>query len=139
MPANDKQVGGSHYRSSYQHWDLVTACGNRYLEGQATKYLSRYKKKNGLEDLQKAVHYTEKLLEEATAGNVRPPVISHAARYDEETQNFCALNGIDGEAREAMILLMAWSEVHHIGRAGWLINLVMREYAGPDTDGGAPD
>ena len=69
MAANDTQVGGKHYqeatgncphcRGTIQHWDLY---GNQpYLVGQATKYATR--QKNGFEDLQKAVHFLEKLAE----------------------------------------------------------------------------
>jgi len=38
---------------------------NRYLEGQITKYITRWRLKNGLEDLKKAAHYADKLLEVA--------------------------------------------------------------------------
>ena len=76
MAANDRQVGGAHYAAKMQHWDLcVRAFGNRYLEGNVTKYLSRWRRKNGMQDLEKALHYMEKLHEEAYAGRVQP----HAA------------------------------------------------------------
>ena len=35
-----------------------------YLEGNVVKYISRYKKKNGLEDLHKAKWYLERLIKE---------------------------------------------------------------------------
>lgn len=66
--ANDKQVGGKHYRSSYQHWDLVLDFGLHYLEGCATKYVTRRKGNRG-EDIGKAIHYLEKLIEELKASN----------------------------------------------------------------------
>lgn len=62
--ANDSQVGGNHYKSQYQHWDLVLELKLDYLTGCATKYISRHRKKNGLQDLEKARHYLEKLQEE---------------------------------------------------------------------------
>jgi hypothetical protein len=68
MSANDKQVGGDHYRSEYQHWDFVCDMKLHYLLGNATKYVARYKKKNGLQDLEKAKHYIEK----AKQKNVKP-------------------------------------------------------------------
>jgi hypothetical protein len=34
-----------------------------YFQGQITKYLFRWKYKNGVEDLQKALHYMEKYIE----------------------------------------------------------------------------
>lgn len=60
---NDRQVGGDHYAlgGDYQHWDMIELNGIGYLEGCATKYLARWKRKGGVEDLRKAEHYVEKL------------------------------------------------------------------------------
>lgn len=41
-----------------------------YIEGNIIKYVCRYKLKNGLEDLQKAAHYLEKLIERETSGSI---------------------------------------------------------------------
>lgn len=61
MEVNDKQIGGDHYKNSaYQHWDFVTDLQIPYLNAAVIKYLTRYRKKNGIEDLEKAVHYLEK-------------------------------------------------------------------------------
>ncbi len=57
------QVGGEHYLAEYQHWDMVADTRTGYLEGNATKYLSRWRKKNGLQDLDKALSYIVKLRE----------------------------------------------------------------------------
>lgn len=64
-PANERQIGGDHYKGSayYQHWDWVMEGGLNYLQGCATKYISRHRKKNGPEDLQKALHYIDKAVE----------------------------------------------------------------------------
>lgn len=63
--ANNKQVGGTHYKqfTDYEPWDVVNAWGLGYLDGTALKYLSRWKHKNGVEDLKKCVHFIEKLIE----------------------------------------------------------------------------
>ena len=64
MAANDRQVGGDHYQSPIQHWDLITEnLGPVYLIGCATKYVARNRFKNGKQDLEKALHFVEKLLE----------------------------------------------------------------------------
>ena len=66
MGADDYQVGGSHYKGvEMEHWTLVTATGMGYFEGQSTKYIMRWRKKNGVEDLQKALHYLDNLIENA--------------------------------------------------------------------------
>lgn len=59
---NAHQVGGRHYKTAIQHWDFVLANGLGYMEGQITKYVARHAKKNGLEDLEKARHFLDKLI-----------------------------------------------------------------------------
>ena len=62
---NNKQIGGSHYKNyRYEHWDFATdvLASDAYLKGCCSKYIARYKYKNGMEDLQKAKHYLEKLM-----------------------------------------------------------------------------
>lgn len=62
--ANDIQHGGTHYKKmAIQPWDYIVSNNLGYLEGNAVKYLSRWREKNGVEDLKKAIHYIEKLIE----------------------------------------------------------------------------
>lgn len=62
--ANDRQHGGNHYQQmKYQHWDFAVDTCQPYLIGCATKYVSRWRSKNGIEDLRKAQHYLEKATE----------------------------------------------------------------------------
>lgn len=65
MSANDKQISGNHYKQfkNYEPWDVVNAWGLGYLDGTALKYIARWKHKNGIEDLRKALHFLEKLIE----------------------------------------------------------------------------
>lgn len=63
VSVNDRQVGGQHYKGEYQHWDFVQRADLGYLEGNITKYVTRARKKGGVEDLRKAQHYLEKLSE----------------------------------------------------------------------------
>ena len=66
--ADDMQVGGNHYKDkAIQPWDYIVANDLGYLEGNVVKYVSRWKNKNGIEDLKKAQHYLAKLLEVANA------------------------------------------------------------------------
>jgi len=66
--ANSVQVGGSHYRTAIQHWDYVLANDLDYFQAQITKYVTRWKKKNGLQDLKKAQHFLEKYIEAMSSG-----------------------------------------------------------------------
>jgi len=68
LKANDVQVAGEHYRTPIQHWDYVLANDLGYFEGQITKYVTRWRKKNGLEDLHKARHFLDKLIESEGGG-----------------------------------------------------------------------
>ena len=64
MIANDTQHGGDHYRQkTIQPWDYIAANGIGYMEGNIIKYVSRWREKNGVEDLRKAMHYLQKLIE----------------------------------------------------------------------------
>jgi hypothetical protein len=64
MSANDKQIAGTHYSNkAIQPWDFITSNNIGYLEGNVIKYISRWKEKGGVNDLLKAQHYLEKLLE----------------------------------------------------------------------------
>ena len=50
-----RQVGGTHYLKAIQPWGLD------FWEGNALKYLLRYKDKGGLQDLDKLQHYLDKI------------------------------------------------------------------------------
>lgn len=80
--ANDRQVGGDHYRKAeYQHWDWVCDIGLHYLLACATKYVARWRDKNGVEDLKKAVHYLDKAMERRIPDR-------HARQWGEEYRRF---------------------------------------------------
>lgn len=63
--ALNKQVGGGHYKPmKIQPVDFITANNIGYVEGNIIKYVCRYKNKNGVEDLKKAQHYLQMLIEQ---------------------------------------------------------------------------
>lgn len=60
----EKQVGGNHYATmAITPTEYILANDIGWLEGNAIKYLSRHKNKNGKEDIEKAIHYCELILE----------------------------------------------------------------------------
>ena len=61
--ANARQVGGDHYKGAIEPWDAIAAWKLGFLAGSVIKYVARYKKKNGVEDLKKARHFLDKLIE----------------------------------------------------------------------------
>lgn len=59
--ANERQVVGTHYgKVIYQHWDFATDVNLHYLVGCASKYVLRHQDKNGIQDLEKCLHYLQK-------------------------------------------------------------------------------
>jgi hypothetical protein len=70
IPANERQVGGDHYKGAeYQHWDYAHDVKLHGLPWAASKYVSRHRKKNGKQDLEKAVHYYDKAEELGVQGS----------------------------------------------------------------------
>jgi hypothetical protein len=62
--AMDKQVGGSHYQLPIQPIEYILANGLGYCEANVVKYVSRWRNKGGIQDLKKAIHYLEMLIEQ---------------------------------------------------------------------------
>ena len=64
MKAIKQQVGGDHYsKLAIQPVEYINKNNLTYLQGNVIKYVTRYKDKNGVEDLQKAKHYIDLLIE----------------------------------------------------------------------------
>lgn len=63
--ANDTQVGGRHYNKlgEFQVWDAWWHWNLNPFQAVILKYVVRYRDKGGVEDLRKAIHYIEKLIE----------------------------------------------------------------------------
>ncbi len=88
---NEIQIGGAHYRAAVQHWDFAELNGLGYLEGCATKYATRGRKKHvysrlvrivtrlvgfplptPLEDYEKAIHFVKKAQALYLSGHKKP-------------------------------------------------------------------
>jgi hypothetical protein len=58
------QVGGSHYKDmAIQPIEFIHKNNVPFIEGNIIKYVARWKSKNGIEDLRKARHYLDMLIE----------------------------------------------------------------------------
>ena len=64
--ALDHQEGGAHYRLPIQPLEYIHVNNLSFVEGNIIKYVTRWRSKNGLEDLRKAAHYLEYLIETET-------------------------------------------------------------------------
>jgi len=64
MSALDRQVGGDHYKHfKIQPWEFAEKNGLSFTEGNIVKYICRYKRKGGKQDLEKIKHYVDMLIE----------------------------------------------------------------------------
>lgn len=62
--ALDRQEGGNHYKDmKIEPVEYIVENNIPYREANAIKYISRHKLKNGLEDLKKAKHYIDMIIE----------------------------------------------------------------------------
>lgn len=99
MGANEKQVAGDHYRAKLQHWDFVVMMKLNYFEGQITKYVTRHRKKNGIQDLEKALHFAEKHLELLNTGAIPytvGPMVESPLMARIALRDFIAANELSG-------------------------------------------
>ena len=63
MKPLERQEGGDHYDLPIQPLEYIHANQLGYIEGNIIKYVCRFDKKNGIEDIDKAIHYCELLKE----------------------------------------------------------------------------
>lgn len=62
--ALDTQEGGDHYKDmKIQPVEFITANDLDFLQGNVVKYIARHKAKNGAQDVRKALHYCQMILE----------------------------------------------------------------------------
>ena len=60
----EKQVGGKHYKNmKIQPAEFINENKFLFAEGNAIKYICRHQSKGKADDIQKAIHYLEMILE----------------------------------------------------------------------------
>lgn len=142
MTANETQIGGTHYRTTYQHWDYAAkAFGPGYFKGNITKYVSRARKKHGVQDYEKARHYLVKMMEinwqtlgypDIPSGHVSPGAFSIANDLDQDESRviFSIAVGDYGNALTTLNRLIA--AMHRSGEPQ------PKGYVDQDLDGWSP-
>ena len=64
MTALDTQIAGSHYKDlAIQPVEFIVKNHIPFIEGNVIKYVVRHRAKNGAQDIRKAIHFLELLLE----------------------------------------------------------------------------
>ena len=89
MSAFDRQEGGSHYKDmAIQPAEFIHRNKIEFIPGCCIKYLCRFRSKNGVEDLKKARHFIDMLIEmEGSKDEPRipvPPASSDAPSSDRD-------------------------------------------------------
>ena len=122
MSANDTQIGGSHYKGkSFQPWDW-DKFGIGTFEMDILHYITR--EKNGVMDLQKALHYVEKLKEEYTCHDRRNriPWALRNASMGHAIDDYVAEWGMGFERARAVWLCVCWQSVADLNELSFRIS-----------------
>jgi hypothetical protein len=134
MVANDRQVGGTHYKAKVEHWDLCCDYHVGYLESYSTKYLTRWRKSpKPLMDLDKTMHILEKLLEKIQSGHHR----KHHIPY-EATENFIIANDLEQD-KELFYWIFSWYHEDDITNALKKVQQMYVDYDEPHYPGTPAD
>ena len=68
---NERVVHPTHYNKGIEMWYYAHSHKLDFFEGNVVKYVTRWKQKNGIEDLKKAKQYLDKLIELNESNNRR--------------------------------------------------------------------
>ena len=60
----EDKINPSYYKKGIETTDYIVSHDMNYVEGNIIKYVTRYKEKNGLQDLLKAEWYLNRLIKE---------------------------------------------------------------------------
>ncbi len=129
--ANDRQVGGTHYGGgAYQHWDWAWDAHLDSFQYPITKYLARWKRKDGLKDLDKAHHYLVKYIEVVSREKSRrdEPSFTNFQRHKEWAQ----LEGLDNAQFRITGKIMSWVIIEELYETlGMLERYIDEQKGGP--------
>lgn len=122
---NNRQIGGDHYQTGSQHWDLIARNNIPYLEGCATKYVTRWRKKDGRKDLEKALHYIDKAISLVVEGCYKA---SQSDYVDDHIINtYIALNKLNPVEDEVIRLLINWEHLDELESARAIVYLMLQK------------
>ena len=122
--ALDEQVGGDHYKKlGIQPIELIRDINANFFQGNVIKYITRYKYKNGIKDLEKAKHYLE-LIEELHPDNNNSKIASYEI---DRVNEYIVANKIDINAAKIIIIVSLCGN-DKIDKAIELINNLINDY-----------
>ncbi len=95
--ALDNQIGGNHYKDMpFQPVELFAKTKCTAFQANIWKYITRYKNKNGKEDVEKCIHYAELAKELKCNGQL-------GIRKIQIIQIFCQVNKLPEEVRQIVV------------------------------------
>ena len=101
------QVGGDHYKNrAMQPIELITKTRCTFIQGCIWKYITRYKEKNGREDIQKCIHYAQLAIQLKDNGQL-------GYRKLDIVREYCKVNNLSKE-QEAVVLLTAYDSYQRV-------------------------
>lgn len=87
MKAIESQIGGEHYKNmKFQPIQLITSLKCSFIQGCIIKYITRYKYKNGVEDIKKCIHYAQLAIELNNRKYCDPDVLFQIKKYINDNQ-----------------------------------------------------
>lgn len=102
-----EQIGGSHYKNfKMQPIELIAKTRCSFIQGNIVKYISRYKEKNGKQDLEKVIHYAKLALELGDKGNL-------GFRRANAFSAYCQVNNLS-EAQTKIIQHTGWDNYANV-------------------------
>lgn len=122
------QEGGNHYAAEYQHWDWAEDSGMGSLEYAATKYIARWRKKDGLKDLKKARSYVLKLIVRADEFGRKNKAIFNGDQH----AAFIVANQLNALDATICSLLLLWQNTECLKAVMSLITHLIGEHY-PET------
>lgn len=112
----------SHYRSAYQHWDFALKVGLSYLEGCTTKYVTRWRKKEGMKDLWKAMQYLDKMIMTGDYDIKRNNIA-----IDEELDRFATANDLEPIESHYIFVICTHRNEKSLKTARLILSKIMNE------------
>jgi Protein of unknwon function (DUF3310) len=118
----------THYAGDYQHWDLVAKIPMNYFEGCTTKYVARWRRKNGLEDLKKALHYLDKLVEVTNYNEQRK---LSKKEIKTEVTNFALMNNLGYSEEDYILMICTYNNLYDLITAHFILEEIIEEASLP--------
>lgn len=97
MKALEQQIGGGHYKlMRFQPVELFAKTRCTAFQANIWKYITRYKRKNGAQDIKKCIHYAQLAIELKCDGKL-------GYRKIKTVQAFCYINNLKPEIKHIVL------------------------------------